>query len=88
MAKIDILISLKRFFNAAPRVNCSLNWSEVILKNIVVARGGGLLQRILGGGVPPGSSDPDPISDQKNVILHTRFQTRTLKSIPIFRPGL
>ena len=38
--------------------------------------------------MPPGSSDPDPISDQKNVILHTRFQTRTLKSIPIFRPGL
>ena len=24
----------------------------------------------------------------KNVIFHTRFQTRTLKSIPVFRPGL
>ena len=28
-----------------------------------------------GGGVPPGSPNPDPISDQKNVIFHTRFQT-------------
>ena len=24
----------------------------------------------------------------KNVIIHTRFQTRSLKSIPVFRPGL
>ena len=42
----------------------------------------------LGGGVPPGSPNPDPISDQKNVIFHTRFQTWPLKSIPILRPGL
>ena len=35
----------------------------------------------------PGSSNPDPISQQKNVIFHTRFQTRPLKSIPVFRPG-
>ena len=27
--------------------------------------GGGILLRILGGGVPPASSDPVPISDQK-----------------------
>ena len=27
--------------------------------------GGGVLLGILGGGVPPGSSNPDPISDQK-----------------------
>jgi len=38
--------------------------------------------------VPPSSSNPDPISDQKNVIFYTRFQTRPLKSIPVFRPGL
>ena len=38
-------------------------------------------------GVPPGSPNPDPISDQKNVIFDTRFQTRALKSIPVFRPG-
>ena len=49
---------------------------------------GRVLLRILPGGVPPGSSNPDPISDQKNVILHTRSQTRPLKSIPVFRPGL
>ena len=35
----------------------------------------GVLLGILGGGVPPGSSNPDPISDQKK-ILHTCFQTR------------
>ena len=28
-------------------------------------RGGGVLLEILGGGVPPGSPNPDPISDQK-----------------------
>ena len=38
--------------------------------------------------MPPSSPNPDPISDQKNVIFHTRFQTRPLKFIPIFRPGL
>jgi len=32
---------------------------------------------ILGGSVPPRSQNPDPLSDQKNVI----FQ-------PVFRPGL
>ena len=44
--------------------------------------------RIFGGGVPPGSPNSDPISDQKNVIFQTRFQTWPLKSIPVFRPGL
>ena len=50
----------------------------------------GVLLGILGGGVPPGSPNPDPISDQKkkNVIFHTRFQTGPLKSTPVFRPGL
>ena len=28
-------------------------------------RGGGVVLRILGGAVSPGSSNPDPISDQK-----------------------
>ena len=41
----------------------------------------GVLQGILGGGVPPDSPNLDPISDQKTVIFHTRFQTRPLKSI-------
>ena len=40
------------------------------------------------GGVPPGNLNPDPISDQKNVIFHTSCQTRLLKSIPFFRPGI
>ena len=41
----------------------------------------GVLLGILGGGVVPGSPNPDVIADQKNVIFHTRFQTRSLKSI-------
>ena len=39
--------------------------------------GGGVLLGILGGGVPPGSSNPDPISD-----LNMPF------SNPVFRPDL
>ena len=39
--------------------------------------GGGVLLGILGGGVPPGSSNPDPISD-----LIMPFST------PVFRPDL
>ena len=38
--------------------------------------------------MPPCSPNPDPISDHKNVIFNTRFQTRSLKSIAVFRPGL
>ena len=33
--------------------------------NSEFTRGGGVLLAILGGGVPPGSSNPDPISDKK-----------------------
>ena len=39
--------------------------------------GGGVLLGILGGGVPPGSPNPDPISDQTMSF-----------STPVFRPGL
>ena len=31
--------------------------------------------------VPPGYQNPDPISNPKNVIFSTRFQTRLLKSM-------
>ena len=48
----------------------------------------GVLLGILGGDVSPGSSNPDPISVPKNVILHSRSKTRPIKSIPVFRPGL
>ena len=44
---------------------------------IRVGRGGGVLLGILGGGVPPGSPNPDPISDQKMSF-----------STPVFRPDL
>ena len=35
-----------------------------------------------GGGVPPVSLDPEPISDQK-CHFHTRFQTRPLRNYVI-----
>ena len=35
---------------------------------------GWVLLEILGGGVPPGSPNPDAISDQINVFFHIRFQ--------------
>ena len=41
---------------------------------------------ILGGGVPPSSSNPDPIEAQKMSFSTPVF--RSLKSIPVFRPGL
>ena len=50
--------------------------------------GGGVLLGILCWGVPPGSPNPASISDKKNVIFHTRIQTKPPKSIPVFRPGL
>ena len=49
--------------------------------------GGGVFLGICGR-EPPGSPNPDPISDQKIVISHTRFQSWPLKSRPIFRPGV
>ena len=38
----------------------------------------GLLQGILGGGVPPGCANPDPISDQKWNFPHA-FSNQTSK---------
>ena len=59
--------------------------STFIYLPFFLARGTGGLLEILSGGVPSCSPNPDPISDQ---IFHTRSQTRPLKSIPVFRPGL
>ena len=39
--------------------------------------GGGVLLGILGGGVPPGSPNPDPISEQEMSFF-----------TPVFRPGV
>ena len=49
--------------------------------------GGGVLLGILGGGVPPGSLKPDPISDQ-NMPFSVRLYALVvpLKRIPDFRP--
>ena len=48
------------------------------IPSMTIFRGGrGLLLRILDVGVPPGSLNPDPISDQEKSF-----------STPFFRPGL
>ena len=43
---------------------------------------------ILGGGVAACFLKSSPNFRPKNVIFHTRFQTRPLKSMSVFRPGL
>ena len=45
--------------------------------------GGVVLLGILGEGVPPGFPNPDP-----TILFSTRFQTRPLKSIPVFKLSL
>ena len=55
--------------------------------NVLTWKPGGYSRDFLGG-VPPVSPNPDPISGQKNVIFHIRFQTWPLKSIPLLRPDL
>ena len=55
--------------------NSSAGWRE--------GAGGGVPLKFLGGGVPPGSPNPDPIIDQKNVIRHTCFQTSSLRNYVI-----
>ena len=39
-------------------------------------------------GVLPSSPNPDPIQDQIIVIFHTSLRPGSLKSIPVFRPGV
>jgi len=49
----------------------------------------GVLLGILGlGGGAARFSKSWPYFRPKSVIFHTRFRTKTLKSIPVFRPGL
>ena len=45
---------------------------------------GGVLLGILGGGVPPVSPNPDPVSDQNfpHLFLDVAFKTHS-----VFRPG-
>ena len=49
-----------------------------------LTRGGGVFLGILGGGVPPDSPNPDPISDQKMSFPHP-FSPWAQKFIPFFR---
>ena len=62
-----------------------LHWTKKLITSTILLKEahkpGGVLLGILSGGLPPGSSNPDAISDQKNVIFHTRFQTWPLGRI-------
>ena len=58
-------------------VNNDRNESSNMILNPAPDPWRGVLLRILGGGVPPGSLNPDPISDQKMSF-----------STPVCRPGL
>ena len=49
-------------------------WGHLLIRP---GRGGGVLMGILVGGVPLGSPNPDPISNQKMSFF-----------TPVFRPGL
>ena len=42
-----------------------LSFSDNMICPTLKVSGEGVLQGILGGGVPPGSPNPDPISDKK-----------------------
>ena len=55
------------------------NWLIMsgVISGVIVDLGGRVLLGVLGGGVPPRSTDPDPISDLKMALF-----------TPIFRPGL
>ena len=55
-----------------------------------ISQPGGIPLGILGGAVPSGSPNPNPLRPKK-CHFHTRFhtfQTSLLKSIPVFRPGI
>ena len=61
-------------------------WVAISFSTIILPRGeggGGVLLEILGWGMPPGSPNPDPISDQKK-----SFFTPVLRPGPVFRTGL
>ena len=51
-------------------INCATN-----VVSLALPEGRGVFVGIRGG-VPPSSPNPDPISDRKIVIFHTRFQNR------------
>ena len=58
------------------------DWGMAETKSRSRGGGGGLFLGILGGVCRPVLQ-----IRPKNVIFHTRFQTRPLKSIPVFTPG-
>ena len=55
---------------------------------LVTTGGGGVLLGILGGGVPPCSSNPGPISDQQKCHFPYPFSDYTFIIHNLFRPGL
>ena len=77
---VDIMKPLKNYYTCAGAVGC-IAWkilaAEAFLVSAGCPGGGGVLLGIVGRGVPPGSPNPDPISDQNMPF-----------STPVFRPFL
>ena len=76
--KLPVLPHRQPLWNGAKHFRVYNPRTEYIFILIKYRGRGGVLLGILGGGVPPGSSNPDPISDQ-NML---RFSTL------LFRPDL
>jgi len=80
MSEEELDESLRRF-NAEARTKTGEEYSRSSLPR-------GVLVKIFGGGVPPVSPNPDPISDQKMLFPTPVFRPGLKKSIPVFRPHL
>ena len=73
MIKLNIVFNITNYL-----VNTRMRIKQDVGKGQLCTRGEVL--GIFGGGVPPGSVNPDPISDQNIMVkIYIRFQTRTVQ---------
>ena len=80
-------------FSRKPSLSCRPSIPKKFFKFFIQVkfsscRGVGALLGIFSGGMLPDTPNPNLNTNQKMPFFHIRFQTRPLKSIPIFRPGL
>ena len=67
------------------RRQCWLSRKRLFAPRREFCQGEGILLEVLARGVPPGSPNPEPISDQ-NIPFSHPFSDWPLKSILVFRP--
>ena len=85
---IDAIWSLPSLWNGRKYWLNSMKNSWGITNKLCFGDPGGCSWEFLVGVCRPVLEILTRFQTKKNVIIHTRFQTRPLKSIPIFRPGL